>query len=220
MVYLGVFFDSDRLPTREQWESVAQEKGISLEFPPDFDPRQYWSDQDSDESNHPPLPVWLDGVHCLLQFGVYTLDSECFLDDDNRIPVKEGDLGVSFGWHESNRPNAIASTLAAATLALAADGVVEWQRVKGGWCRGAHAYKTLRNAALRELRSFAKSEAAKAEISATNLFGPPKPVTLTAKGLIKCPRCEWTFDPVTSFSWEGGVHLRCGQRIDCPENPA
>jgi hypothetical protein len=160
--------------------------------------------------NHPngAVAVLIGDARCRFQLDLHAFSADQFPSERDQAAVAECDRSAAFRWSEFSVPDALGAQIAAATLAATADGVVSWQRAKGGWCRGEQAFSTIRSAAHRDLEKVLGGE-----FSPANPFGPVVEVAPLATGWLECPRCSRRFSPQSDRNWDGEKHLGCGQVI-------
>lgn len=210
MINLVVHFSRHRLSSREHWESVARDRQIPLVLPHSFDPQAYPLCERS-QVNHPDweFAVLLGDATCRFQLDHYEFDPGQLTREQHRAAMQGCNRSLAFRWNQVNRPGSVAAHLMAATLALAADGVVFWQRAKDGTCKGAEAFKVLSAKAYREIKGPGH------RFSKANPFGPPMEVTPSHSDrcAVQCPRCGLSFGIDNRQVFDGEKHLMCGQMI-------
>lgn len=207
MVNVTVWFNATRLPSRAQWEVAATEQGVPIRFAESFEPATHPM-CGRGQVDHPEgvVVVSLGDAPCRFQLDLYENADREFPGERDRAAVAGCDRSAAFRWSESSLADALAAQIAAGALAVATDGMVPWPRAKGGWCRGAQAFGTLRRAAYREVEKVLGPG-----FAPTNPFGPAVEVTPLDTGWLQCPRCERRFSPQSERNWDGDKHLTCGQ---------
>lgn len=209
-----VYLKKERLPNREQWQTVASDHKIPLVFSEDFNPHTHPL-CDSAQVNHPEGSVTtrIGAATCIYQLDIRKFQSDELVFESQREATKDCDLSFCYRWQEKNAANSLAVNLSAATLAIAADGVIYWDRADGGMCRGPDAFKALTAKAWRRVKYPGR------KLSKQDPFGPPLDPVMNIDNRFdfSCPRCDAPFN-LDSHTFDGEKHTMCGQLIISPTN--
>ena len=214
MANLVIYFDHRNLPNKESWERVASDYSVPLGFEENFNPVKF--PQIEEELNNQSteiISVYIGEAKCDFELSIFQHDPEKFVVDIDKEATKDCDRAAGFSWSEFDFSASLAAQLAAATLAIATVGLVSWQCAKGGWCKGEKAFSIITKKPYNDIKKLVGSS-----FNKLNPFGPVIDVIPLASGAIKCPRCNKTFKPTNSRSWDGEKHLSCGQMLNICEN--
>lgn len=222
MMNLVIYFHSELLPTREEWEAIARSKKIPLIFSKSFDAKTH-PICDEIQVNHPDglVSAKLGEASFGFQLDIYRVSknkqdynnefiSEYMRNFYNRDFFKNCNSSAAFRYDTLDAVDSIGAQLAAAILLLATSGSILWPRAKKGYYTGEEAYKALSRAALREGKARAGPSYS---FTKKNLFGPVLETNIIDGEWIICPRCNEKFNISWPTIWDGEKHRNCGQML-------
>lgn len=128
-IVLYVFIHDSRLPTRDQWQQVLDNKGTALVLD-DFEPRRL----------HGFLPAKLNDQECGFEYSFQPITVDDFEEILEEIPeIGDRNRVVTLRWHASEL-DMRAGNIAAAALAALTDGIY-LDPQGGGYARGEDVYR-------------------------------------------------------------------------------
>lgn len=211
----GVYIDRQKLPSRAQWQAVANAKKLPLVFSEEFDPHKH-------SSREGEVVAKIGAATCRYRLDIHDkLDvDDTFRIESQRKAARGCNMALFFRW-DSSTPDALAAYLSAATVAVETDGMIIWGRSLDDSRTGIEAFKVLTAKAWRQVKGpgyrFSKQDP----------FGPPLamlPGSRPRLGGFRCPRCELNFDldsrDVISGAklYDGEKHTLCGQLLIAPDS--